>query len=56
MTTITAECAEEQAARRLLDAMTAAGHGACAGFTFDSRDPSGQVTCSCGAVITVGAA
>jgi len=30
-----------------------AGHLGCGGWTFDSRDPAGQVTCACGDVLEV---
>jgi hypothetical protein len=44
---------EEAEAARALDATEAAGHGDHAGFTRDSRDPAGQVTCSCGVVVGI---
>jgi hypothetical protein len=34
-------------------AVADAGHWFCRGFTRDSRDPEGQVTCVCNAVIPV---
>ena len=45
---------EMKEAERAWDALNTSGHGNCEGWTRDSRDPAGQVTCSCGAVITVG--